>query len=337
MDDVGFRKMINDNSPILRQPGEVPAEVMYLRGPHPDLACLLTEGMKDEKFFCGELDGAEGEEFVVFHMRNKKNVRKAITVSNDESVGGILGVVDRDFDTLEGRDYSAIIPNLRYMDETDFETAAVRDPRCFKKFFNNNFECKETLRRVFGSDGTSIDWISRFFQELAGSIGLVRWLSRREKWHFRFSHLCYESRFEPETKCVSDSRLLLLDDSTAGGLDTCIDGLQLTVDIEKLVKFLIKRSKKPQVTVQEALAIYEAELGCIQSGGLGVYCCGHDLTLLLSVALVYGGFAKHDSCKLSQEEVEAHLRQGFNLDKTQLRKDILSWQRKNVPYRFLNS
>ncbi len=82
-----------------KDPGTIAAEIKMMRSAHSG-AFLVVEGASDARFWRprrrGDCEIVDGE--------GKQNVVRGVRRLDAESVGGVLGIVDDDYDSLTGVD-----------------------------------------------------------------------------------------------------------------------------------------------------------------------------------------------------------------------------------------
>ena len=97
-------------------------EVIMHRQTHRGASCLLLEGEDDHRFWDRRV--SQGCELVIGD--GKQNVEGAVRRLDTRRFSGALGIVDADFDRLQGRALPS--PNLLATDAHDLECVLLRSP-----------------------------------------------------------------------------------------------------------------------------------------------------------------------------------------------------------------
>ena len=207
---------------------------------------------------------------------NRAEVLGAMKLLEDAGIGGCLGVIDADFDLLEGRGPPR--PDVIPTDQRDLESMIIASP---------------ALERVLSGHGSD-DRIPAYTQETgcsprqsllraASEIGILRWASRRREWNLRFSGMTY-------TKVAKDRDAL-------------------SVDPDHLVTYILARNNELKIPERDV----HGEVAKIRELGKDVadLAVGHDLVGLLSLGLRrFWGGGKQEHC--SEEVVEKSLWTGYD-------------------------
>jgi len=255
---------------------------------------LLLEGSDDSKFWIYYISS---ENCRIIICNGKKHVVAAIEKISKEKITGVLGIVDDDFDSLEGK--TPNLPNLIATETHDLECLLLRS-RAFEKVLaehgksqkiekfkeNENKELREALLKrgvIFGR---------------------LRWLSFRYHWKINFDRLPPNNFVNKDWQV--DQRKLL---------DNVIQLLENTLTTEQLQNLI---DSLPQ----------DADLWKV--------CQGHDLLYIFAIAFqkVLGrrtvevdGIASILRQGIESEEFFA----------TELAKKIKIWEHNNQPYQIFRA
>jgi Protein of unknown function (DUF4435) len=166
-----------------RTPHQLANEIRLLRTQHSG-SFLLVEGPDDGRLYRRFIDQQKCHLVVGF---NKTNVVSAVGLLDTANCPGVLGLVDSDFDVLDGT--TAPSPNIVSGDTHDLETTLIRSPAL--ETVLEEFASPEKLRAFEGRyGGTLRDWLIAS----ARPLGYLRWHSLKNGLGFRFEGLHF-SRF----------------------------------------------------------------------------------------------------------------------------------------------
>jgi hypothetical protein len=206
---------------------------------------LLVEGPDDSRFYRRFIEPRHCRLSVGF---SKENVISAIDLLDAGGVNGILGVVDSDFDVLEGKNLPSL--NLVRGDCHDVEALLVRSPSL--ETVLHEFASHEKLVRFEAKyNGPVRKWLV----ETARCLGYLRWNSLRAGLKLRFEGLAFSHFVNP---------------------------LTLELDAAALRAEIKNNSQNWKISDRELNAAgWPADKG----EDPWQLCCGHDLVELLTLAL----------------------------------------------------
>ena len=225
---------------LRRRPRIIANEILLKRSQHPG-AFLVLEG-RDDRLFCERYTDAECDLVVA---EGKGSVLDVIDILDGHGFAGVLGVVDSDFDSLEG--VARRGPNVVAFDAHDLEMALVCSP-AFERLLLE-FGSRAKIRAAGGE-------ARRLVLSAASSIGYLRWLSKRESLDLTFQGL---------------------------KLAAFVDRGSLAIDGERLCKSVVALSKATRIS--EAELKQRAEDLRDDGHDLCHVCCGDDALGVLSISL----------------------------------------------------
>lgn len=225
------------------KPHTLANEVRLKRTQHSG-SFVLVEGPDDSRLYRRFIDPKQCHMALGF---NKENVISAIGLLESTQVTGVLGVVDPDFDVLDGKNLTT--SNLIRVDCHDVEATLVRSPALDAVV--NELASLDKLSRFENQCGLPLR--SRLI-ETARCLGYLRWNSQKNAWGLRFEGLHF-SRF--------------------------VDLRKLTIDPPKLCKELKNNSQNWSYSEAQLAA---AGWPSSQLEDPWHLCCGHDLVELLTLA-----------------------------------------------------
>jgi hypothetical protein len=272
--------------------GVIEAEVIMMRMSHAG-SFLILEGDDDSKFWTSRIAVGLCE---LVDGNGKPNVERALERLDRRRFQGALGIVDDDFDSLQGRPRPS--RNLIATDAHDLECLLLRSP---------------ALERVLAEQG-SRKKIQRFEQthnytvrdallERGVALGQLRWLALRKGKDVPFSRLRPQKFLDRDTWDLSVDRLH--EEAIALGLSGSPEDLR-------------------------------AELHSLPRFDPWSVCQGHDLVSILRIGLskVLGSLKASKgvddiSAMLRSAFDDQHLHGGY------LGAAIRAWEQSNEPYRVL--
>lgn len=228
----------------------------------------------------------------------KQNVIDVISILEADQFPGIIGVVDADLDHIEGYPYSS--DNLIVLETVDLEALLIQS---------------SALDRILVELG-SREKLSQFDGDVRGVlvmaavwIGCLRLHSKRAGLSLTFWGLKY-------AKCINDK--------------------SLSIDIEALVREVMNRSQRPDLSHVDIAAELRSMHGSIENSWL--ICSGKDMIEVLSY-----GLRKVLSTKNAKEVdpkiIAQSLRIAFNWDdmnRSVLSQNLRAWAEQNPSYWVLN-
>ena len=276
-----------------RRPVVIATAIRLKRSGHKG-CFLVVEGRNDRLFFEQYTDRAACHIEVV---EGKENVIEVIRILEDENFPGVVGVIDADFDRIEGYEWES--SNLVLLETHDLEALLIRSPALDRVLIE--FGSHEKIDR-FGHD------IRDTLVAAALPIGCLRLHSRRTRLDLRFQGLRYAS---------------------------CVDIDSLAIDRRSLVQEVKNRSQRPELSSDELeQAIRDIERSGQDPWQI---CSGDDLISILAVGLrkalgtnsatTFQNEVLHKSLRLAYgDSVFAN---------SQLVREIQSWTERNPGFRIL--
>jgi len=221
--------------------GVIETEVIMTRRLHTG-SFVIVEGDDDYKFLTART--ALGHcELVIGN--GKKNVEGALERLDRRSFEGALGIVDDDFDSLQGRQGPS--PNLIMTDTHDLECMLLRSAALEQVLAE--FGSRDKIQQFEQSHGYTV---RDALLERGLKFGRLRWLAQRKGWNIPFSDLKPQQFVEYATWNV------------------CVDRLHA-----KTVKLVLSKS----------IDDLNVELGSLPSVDPWSVCQGHDLVSILRIGL----------------------------------------------------
>lgn len=167
-----------------RRPVVIANEIRLKRSQHAG-SFLVVEG-RDDRLFCQRFIDLASCKIVV--AENKENVIDVVQILEENEFEGVVGVVDSDFDFIEGRIASS--PNLASTDLHDLECMLLQSAAL------------EALLSEFGSQ-TKLDGFGRDIREVliaaASPTGYLRLYSERNGLDLRFDGINYSRCVDRQT------------------------------------------------------------------------------------------------------------------------------------------
>jgi hypothetical protein len=200
-------------------PQSVAATIQMLRGTHKG-CFLIVEGDRDVRLLAKFVDSAACSVQPGF---TKQNVIDVVTSLRSSGFEGVLGLVDRDFGNLLGRNLSTEDDVLQ-TDSHDFEVDMV----CCAAFdaVMAEYALVQKVRDFERLTSTSIR--DRIFLS-AKLVGALRLLSARESMNLNFDRLDFSRFVDPSTLAINEPALLA-DTLRGTGLDLRYVRERLTVE-----------------------------------------------------------------------------------------------------------
>ena len=276
---------------IRRAPYVLKNKVRQVREVHKG-SILVVEGGDDRRFFERYVDS---NDCFVVSAGGKAHVIDLIETLKREGYRGLVGVVDGDFDRIEGR--ACQNSNVVMLDSCDLEAMLVRSG---------------ALERILGEIG-SRDKMAAFgrdirlvLTEAAVPIGCLRLYSERVELGLRFGNMRYRD---------------------------CVDARTLVVDIWSLIQVVKNQSQRPDI-VQDDL-VREMQHIAQSIADPWLVCIGDDLVSVLAIGLTraIGNMSRTDvsleylyrALRLAYERAD--------FDKSQVCADLQRWERRNRGFR----
>ena len=278
---------------IRRAPHVIANKIRQVHQGHKG-SILVVEGGDDRRFF--ERYADPNDCFIV-SAGGKECVIDLIESLGREGYRGLVGVVDGDFDRIEGRAYSN--SNVIMLDSCDLEAMLIRSA---------------ALERVLGEIGSRRK-IAAFGKDVRSAlmdaaipIGCLRLYSERAELGLRFSDMRYGN---------------------------CVDAKTLGVDIGSLIHVVKNQSQRPDIVDDDLSREMQNIAQSIADPWL--VCVGDDLVSVLAIGLVsaIGNMRRtnvtleylYGSLRLAYEEAD--------FDKSQVSVDLRRWEGRNPGFRVL--
>lgn len=279
---------------LRRRPVIIANEIRLKRSQHSG-GFLIVEG-RDDRLFCERyLDERCG----VIVAENKANVLEVVRILDEQGFAGVLGMVDRDFDVLEGTELPS--PNVVSCDAHDLEMALVCSP-AFDRLVVE-FGSAEKIRALGGR-------IRELVLSVAAPVGYLRWLSRKRDLGLRFQGMRWAS---------------------------CIDRSSLVIDMVEFCRNVINVSQAPELEPEELFG--DTENLRDPGHDLCQVCCGDDVLHVLSIALrkVLGTNNSGDVTVERLKQVLRLTFEEADLRSSALGTGINDWESRNPGYRVLRA
>ena len=276
-----------------RRPVAIATTIRLKRSGHKG-CFLVVEGRNDRLFFEQLIDRAECHIEVA---EGKENVVKVIRSLDDDNFSGVIGIIDADFDRIEGHEWES--RNLVLLETHDLETLLIQSPALDRVLIE--FGSYDKIKR-FGHDIRSVLIAS------ALPIGCLRLYSQRAGLDLTFQGLNY-------TSCVN--------------LDS------LAIDRQSLIQEVKNRSQRPELSSDElGRAIRYIEHSRQDPWQV---CSGDDLISILSIGLRKAlgtnptkRVRNEELCRSLRLGYEAS-----HFANSQLIEELQSWTERNPGFRIL--
>ncbi len=257
--------------------------------------CLIVEGTNDANFYASFVDEPNCEIVIAY---GKEKAVAAIKALNDQGTTGVVCIVDRDFEQVQGKGDNA--PNLFKTDAHDVETMILLSPALEKVVREVGSRSKISRNRDSGCD------IRHDISLAAFPIGVARLYSIEKEINIKFEDFKY--------KYINR---------------------KLEQDCRMMIKELLNHSKIFDVNIDGFIAFFEDKQ--VLSKEWAHICCGHDLSVMLGKALQFR-WGTLDSKEAMGTEMESKLRLAFEGDhfrNTELYRDLKQWELANAPCKCL--
>ena len=190
---------------------------------------LLLEGSDDSKFWIYYISD---ENCRIIICNGKKHVVAAIEKISKEKITGVLGIVDDDFDSLEGKTLD--LPNLIATETHDLECLLLRS-RAFDKVLAEHGN-KQKIDKFKHSENKEL---REALLRRGVIFGQLRWLSLRHRWKINFDCLppnkFVNKDWQVDQIKLLDNMIQLLENAlTKEQLQSLIDSLPQDADLWKV-------------------------------------------------------------------------------------------------------
>ena len=276
--------------PLRRRPVVIANEIRLKRSQHPG-SFLVVEG-RDDRLFCMRYTDERCDLVVA---EGKESVLEVIRILDHAGFVGVLGMVDPDFDILEGAEPHG--PNVVACDAHDLEVALVCSPAFDRLLLEFG---SQTKIRALGVE------IRDLVLSAAAPVGYLRWLSMRNDLRLRFQGL---------------------------RLTSCLDRRSLAVDTAELCRSVMNLSMRTELDETELNKAVESLMRDARHDVRHV-CCGDDVLKVLSIGL-RAALGTNDSKDVGVERLKQSLRLAFedtDFRNSVLGTAILDWERRNPGY-----
>jgi hypothetical protein len=262
-------------------------------------AFLIVEGGTDARVYKRFVDENNCK---VIPAHQKDNATEVLKILENESLEGILAIVDADFWHLEGIKTNSV--NLFLTDTHDLETMIISSSEVQEKILS---ECGSTNKM-----NQLHHPVIHLVLEATLPIGLFRWIasSSMDNLPLKFRDLPFENFVEIPKLKVDINKLL--EEVKANSGEPEID--------EKSIKNKIKSLKKENHDPWQV-------------------CSGHDMLQILAIGL-RSVFGNRKMSKLTADILEQMLRVAYeysHFQLTRLYKSIENWEKTNSTYKVLKS
>ncbi|TDW31743.1 uncharacterized protein DUF4435 [Rhizobium azibense] len=254
--------------------------------------CLIVEGTNDANFYASFVDEPNCEIVIAYA---KEKAVAAIKALNDQGATGVLCIVDRDFEQVQGKGDNA--PNLFKTDAHDVETMILLSPALDKVVREVGSRAKIGRNKELGRDVRSDISLAAF------PIGVARLYSLEKEVNIKFEDFKYR-----------------------------YINRKLEQDIRAMIKELLNHSQIFNVQADAFIAFFSEKKALGKEWAH--ICCGHDLSVMLGKALQYL-WGTLDSKEATGAEMESKLRLAFEGDhfrSTDLYRDLKQWEETNAPF-----
>lgn len=185
------------------------------------ITIILVEGKSDRRLYNQIFNP---EKCIIEQVSGKKNVLEVIKILINEYPRRIIGLVDDDFDSLEGHQHSE--PYIVTTDAHDFETQLIFSP-ALRKVSNTVLPDKK-----YSFLSQFVDELNRQLIKHGTILGYLRWLSKRDNLNLNFQHLPYKKIVNLNDKNIDIS--LVVDEILRNNKHLSLDKQDLTDKLNTL-------------------------------------------------------------------------------------------------------
>ena len=280
--------------PPQQRPEIIANRVRMKRQRYHKAVFLLVEGDDDKKLYERFFDSARCRIQTAY---GRPNVEAALTILEADSTWDrrVLGIVDADFDILEGR--AADRHNLLRTDTHDAETMMLKSPALEHVLREHGDE--DAITKLEAATGQTL---REHLLNLARVFGALRWIATRKKLGLRFEDLRFARVIDKKTWTLIRDKVVdeLQSHSQAGVLDA--DALN-----------------------GDAEEVLSSEVDLWQ------LCCGHDMVAILAIGL-QNVLGKRNPAEVKARVLEKDLRLAYEtvyFASTELCRALRRWERHN--------
>lgn len=189
--------------------------------PGMTITIVIVEGNSDRRLYAQIFDARKS---VIEPVEGKNNVLAVVRMLLEDFPGSVIGVVDDDFDSLEGNCHKE--PYIISTDAHDFETQLIFSP-ALEKIINHVMPDEK------------LGFVSQFVEDLktelvkiGSPLGYIRWISKKEHLNICFRRIQYG-----RIVCSKDKKIdisLIIDELLSNNKHLHIDKQQLIDKIQEL-------------------------------------------------------------------------------------------------------
>jgi hypothetical protein len=276
-------------------------------------AFLLVEGRTDSHLY-ERFVHREG--IVVAH--GKERVIDCLRILLQDSVAGVVGIVDRDMWIL-GEGEPPAIDGLLCTDGRDLESMMLRSKAL--DYILDRMGSPDKLRQIVAAGDSAQDILLR----AASKLGYLRWLCERDR---RAAEQGAQSALAPD----GPLRLRFQELKYSG----FTDDKTVTIDLTKLLRAIANHSQQPihHERIEQELAMLR-ELAAQRGYSPWDICAGHDLVVLLGIGLrhLFGSRKQEELRILDETLMLAYQDEWFR--QTSLYADMQAWQQRHPEHGLL--
>lgn len=280
---------------MLRRPPVVVANEIRLKRQLHAGAFLIVEG-RDDRLFCQQFTCPDECNIVVANGR--ESVREVVQILDEAVFRGVLGIVDADFDALNGIE-EEVGPNVIRVGARDLESLLLRSSALDRVLVE--FGSQQKIEDLGGD-------VLALLTAAALPLGHLRLLSRREELGLRFRGLRFGAMIDRRTLEPNVPEMIqgVLNVSQRADLDRA--------DLQARIEVLADRARDPYLV-----------------------CSGEDLVEILSFGLRSAIGTNHAN-DVKPEVIRLALRLAYGegeFANSELSNAIHAWENANPPFRIL--
>lgn len=250
---------------------------------------LIVEGRDDRLTFQRHINT---EVCKIIVVENKQNVLSVLQILNEDSFEGALGIVDADYDRVEGRMPHAI-QNIISPEGHDLESMLLQSSTLDALLVE--FGSEEKLRKLDGE-------VRFLLQEAAHKVGCLRLYSERNGLNLKFKGLKYSA---------------FVDSKTMG------------IDEKALIQEVLNRSQRKDIPTQEIMTGLNSIVST--QTDYHEICVGTDILGILAVGL-RTALGTNNANRVRADHLKSYMRMAFscaNLHATKLWSLSKEWEKRN--------